>query len=98
MLIEILVHLDGAGVQTGLVGERGMPDIGLPGEVRLVGNVGDRVTGVGEFGELAIGQQRPAVLQLKIGDQRRQIHVSGAFPVAVDGSLDVHHARVHGGQ
>jgi hypothetical protein len=85
-------------VQARLVGEAGPPGVGLAGGRQLVGDLTDRVGHPGQVGELAGGQHPQVVLGLQVADQGDQIGVAGAFPVAVDGALDLDRPGLHRGQ
>jgi len=94
MLVEVLVDLDRRGVQTSLVREGGRTHIGLAWQVRLVGNVRDGIGDPGELLQLLVSHQRPPTFELKVSNEGCQIHVAGAFTVAIDRALDVHDPRL----
>ncbi len=97
MLVEHLVDLDRRRVQAGLVRERRGAGVRLTSLRRLVGDLGDGVGDPGEVAQRLRLDERPAELELEVPDEGHEVGVARTFAVPVHRALDVHGARLDGG-
>ena len=92
------VDVDARHVHAALVGERVAPDVRLVGIGGEVEHLVEEMRGLGERRELLLGHALVAELQLEVGDDRDQVRVSAAFPVAVHRPLDVNRSAIDAGE
>jgi hypothetical protein len=85
-------------MEAALMGEGVAADVRGVGVEVHVRERGDRVRHLGELAQPLRGKHHVAELELQRRDQRDQIQVAAALAVAVDGALDVHTARIDGGE
>ena len=71
VLVEVGIDFDRAGVQPRLVGERRQTNIRLTSAGWCVRHLGDLVREAGGLAQVAGRKQRPAVLELQVGDRPR---------------------------
>ena len=97
--VDVLVGVLGAGdrahVQTGLVGERRRPDVRRLRVDRPVERLGDAVRHHGEPLHASLRQAHVVLLELQVGDDRREVGVAGALTEPVQRALDVAGAAPH---
>ena len=97
MLVGVHAALDAGDVQSGLVREGAVPDVGLARMRRDVRQLVDQHRDLAQRLELARRHALVAELELKVGDDRDQVGVAAALAEAVDRALDLHGAAAHGG-
>jgi hypothetical protein len=85
-------------VHPALVGEGVAPDVGLAGVRRAVEQLVDDVRGRRERGQLLVGHDAVAELELQARDDRHEVRVAGALADAVHGRLHLPRARLDGGE
>ena len=97
VLVGVLGPGDGARVQPRLVGERRRTDVRRLWVDRSVEQLGDVVADGGQSIEATLRKALVAELELEVGDDRRQVGVSGALAEPVQRPLDLTRAGQHGG-
>ncbi len=90
-------HLrDGGNVQPGLVREGSRPHIGLLRVRREVRELRGEMRDLGQAGELRVRHDVHAELQLEVGDDGDDVRVAAALAPAVEASLHLPRAGLHG--
>ena len=94
-----MLHLGHRGrVQAALVGEGAGAHVRLRGRGRHICDLRHVPPDLGQRGKLRVGDAVDALLDLEIGDNRKQVGVAAPLSVAVDRALDVRDPGVHRGQ
>src|SRR6266850_606734 len=100
--IHVLVGLGvlehGRDVDAALVGERGIPHVGLRGPRLAVGQLGDEPGDVAQLAQVVARNALEPHLQHQVGDDRDEVGVAAALAVAVERPLHVADALIHRGQ